>query len=96
MPDCPSDRKHFEQMTVWILEVEASSAASMVDRHVVGRERSAAIGKTLVPDPLKYPVELSVAHLEGIVLPIEGRARSKSSTNVSFTRTGAKCEAAPS
>ena len=62
-------------MTVWILEVEATSAASMVDRQVVGRERPAAIGKTLVPDPLKDPVELSVAHLEGVVLPIEGRAR---------------------
>jgi hypothetical protein len=62
-------------MTVWILEVEATSAASMVDCHVVGRERSAAIGKTLAPDPRKDPVELPVAYLEGIVLPIEGRAR---------------------
>src|ERR1700722_6395084 len=74
-PRDPSERKHFERMTVWVLEVEATSTASMVDRHVVGRERSTTVGKTLVPDSLKDSVELTAAYLEGIVLPIEGRAR---------------------
>jgi len=91
----PSDRNNFEQAIVWILEIAATPAASMVDSHVVRRERSTAIGETLVPDALEDPIELSVTHLEGVVQSKVVRA-SKSRTNVSFTRMGAKCEAAPS
>jgi hypothetical protein len=43
----------------------------MVDRHSSGKNGPLP----LFPDPLKDSVKLSVAHLEGMVLPIEGGAR---------------------
>ena len=43
----------------------------MIDLHILGRARAAAIGKALTTDPVEYPVELRLADLEGIVVPLE-------------------------
>src|SRR4029077_20565262 len=64
-------RQHFEEMAVRVAEVEAAAAMAVVDLHVLGRARPAAIGETLAADAIKDPVELCLAHLEGVVMPLE-------------------------
>src|SRR5450631_4336685 len=70
-----SGRQDLQQMAIRILEVEPASAQSMVDCHVIGRTRAAAVSKPLVFDPLEDRIELRVAHFEGVVMRFETRAR---------------------
>src|SRR6266481_3723720 len=64
-------RQHFEEMAVRVAEVKAATAMAVVDLHVLGRARYTAIGETLAADAIKDPVELRLAHLEGVVMPLE-------------------------
>src|SRR5437667_6340174 len=70
-PSDGSSRQHFEEMAVRVAEVKASAAAAGIDLHVFGRARPAAIGEPLAAHPLEDSVELHLAHLEGIVMPLE-------------------------
>src|ERR1700730_9767405 len=64
-------RQDFEEMAVRVAEVKAAAAMAVVDFHVLGRARSTAIGETLAADAIKDPVAFRVAHLEGVVMPLE-------------------------
>src|SRR5882762_4658621 len=58
-------------MAVRVAEVRAAAAMAVVDLHVFGGARPAAIDETLAADAIKDPVELRLAHLEGVVMPLE-------------------------
>src|ERR1700730_16059547 len=64
-------RQHFKEMAVRVAEVEAATAMAVADLHVLARARPAAINETLAADAIKDPVELRLAHLEGVVMPLE-------------------------
>src|SRR6266404_3810538 len=64
-------RQHFEEMAVRVAEVEAATAMAVIDLHVLGRARPAAIDETLAADAIKDPVELRFAHFESVVVPLE-------------------------
>src|ERR1700730_13641270 len=64
-------RQHFEEMAVRVPEVKAATVMAVVDFHVLGRARPAAIDETLAADAIKDPVELRFAHFESVVVPLE-------------------------
>src|SRR6516164_7108924 len=64
-------RQHFEQVAVGIAEIEAAAAMAVIDLHVFGRARAAAIGDALGEDAVEDPVKLRFADLEGIVVPLK-------------------------
>src|SRR5207248_49232 len=69
--------QYLQQMPIRILEVEPASATMVVDRHVVRRPRPGAVSDAFALDPMKDRVEVRIAHLEGIVMGLECRARVK-------------------
>jgi hypothetical protein len=58
-------------MAVRIAEIKAAAAVAMVDRHVLMRARSAAVGDALFENPVVDPVELGLADLERVMMPLE-------------------------
>src|SRR5262249_49482501 len=64
-------RQHFEEMAVRVAEVKAAAATPVIDLHVLGGTRPAAIGETLAADPVEDAVELRLAYSEGVVMPLE-------------------------
>src|SRR5438105_12554166 len=63
--------QHLEQVTVRVAEVKSAAAIAMIDLHVLGRARPAAVGEALGADAIEDPVELGFADLEGIMVPLE-------------------------
>src|SRR5467141_765143 len=70
-PSAGLGRQHFEDMAVRVAEVKATAAMAVIDVHIFGGARPAAIGETLAADAIKDPVELRLADLEGVVMPLE-------------------------
>src|SRR5262245_4153513 len=64
-------RQHFEEMAVRVAEVKAAAATPVIDLHVLGRARPAAIGEALAADAVEDTVELRLAYSEGVVMPLE-------------------------
>src|SRR4051794_29723474 len=64
-------RQHFKQMAVGVAEVKAAAAMTVVDLHVLGGARPAAIGEALAAHPVEDPVKLRLADFESVVMPLE-------------------------
>src|SRR5579864_81845 len=60
-----------EYVAVRIAKIEATSAAAMVDFHIIQRAGAAAIGDTLGTNALEDFVEFLLADLEGVVMMLE-------------------------
>jgi hypothetical protein len=58
-------------VTVGVAEVKAATAAAVIDLHILGRARPAAIGETLAADAVEDAVELRLADFESVVMPLE-------------------------
>jgi hypothetical protein len=66
-----SGGQNFEQVPVRVFEIKAATAVTMIDRHVFGGTRAAAIGDAFGFDSVKDPVELRLTDLKGVMVAFE-------------------------
>src|SRR5215471_11484900 len=58
-------------MAVRVAKIKAAAATAVIDLHILGGARPAAIGEALAADAVENPVEFRLAHPERVVVPLE-------------------------
>ncbi|HXL47957.1 MAG TPA: hypothetical protein VN975_04125, partial [Xanthobacteraceae bacterium] len=66
-------RQHFEHVPVGVSEIEAASAMTVIDLHVVKGTGSAAVSNALGAHPFEDSVEVRFVDLERIMVALEIR-----------------------